>query len=685
MFQWGKWSRMLVSGFLRFILALFVACSSLLLMEWPVYSQDTKKKDYKVRITWQAVEGAGGYIVEMNNDRGAQVFNRETDTNFVVPRIPAGNYTIRITVLDKFRKPADSTAWTKLIVKKSESPVFEDISKNRFDPGEVAKEVKITGGSFEENISVSIESETGESTTARNLRRVSDEELFVDFDMTGLPPGSYSLVLQNTDAKKTVIAGKIILSGIDLRIDNVSPSSVKLSSDKTTLRIQGPWFAKKSTVELRSGEKVLNIEAEVESAGVLLVPFLTEDAGPGEYDITVKSDGKEAVKKSALVITGYSGLRGVRGLTIGVSYKANIYQSDWKSFAKNSYKGGGLTAGIPFGSMPLIPWNTFTSHAGLDFSADYIMTDLKHRFNRFYGSMTAIPYTMNLYGIIGPLDFPLSLVLRAGGGAAYTKVNLNKPAPGNGTSSSTDYLWQAGGGLRLKLGESFFCEVGSMYVNTLYKDSSMKAIQGYFTVGYMVKSDWKEAAKKDTPSTTVYPGIAGLGGISIGASYKANIYLSDWKSVVKNSYIGGGLNAGIPFGSMPFVPWNIFTSRAGLDFSVDYIAADLKQRFNRWYGTMTVIPYSVNLYGSVGPLDFPLSLILRVGGGSAYTQINFSKPSPGNGTSQSNDFLWQAGGGVRLTLARSFFCEAGSMYVNTLYRSPAMKAVQGYFTAGILL
>jgi len=221
-----------------FLLTLFV-CSSVFLLKGPAFSQDTKKKDYKVRITWQAVKGAGGYIIEMNNDRGVQVLNTEANSNFVVPRLPSGNYTIRITVLDKFHKPADATPWTKILVKKSESPVFEDISKSAFTAGEIATGIKITGDSFDEKISVSIDS-SGGSVAVKNLRRVSEEELVADFDLTGVPSGSYSLVLQNPDAKKTVIAGKISVAGLNagpLRIDQVSPSSVRLKSDKKNLRI----------------------------------------------------------------------------------------------------------------------------------------------------------------------------------------------------------------------------------------------------------------------------------------------------------------------------------------------------------------------------------------------------------------------------------------------------------------
>jgi hypothetical protein len=248
----------------------------------------------------------------------------------------------------------------------------------------------------------------------------------------------------------------------------------------------GPWFTRKSSVEIRSGEKNLNYDSEEESAGLIAFTISTKDLGPGEFDIKVKSGGQEAVKKTALTITDHPGIAGLGGISIGASYKANIYLAEWKDLLKNSYVGGGLTVGLPFGSLPYVPWNAFTSHFGIDFSVDYIQTEVKERRNRWYGPFMSIPATMNLFAAIGPSDFPLSLIVRAGGGAAYTRINFNKPSPGDGISSSTDFLWQAGGGIRLTLAKSVFFEVGSMYVNTLFKGSSMQSIQGYFTAGILL-------------------------------------------------------------------------------------------------------------------------------------------------------------------------------------------------------
>ncbi|HEY1407224.1 MAG TPA: hypothetical protein VF857_11490, partial [Spirochaetota bacterium] len=173
-----------------------------------LYAQD--KVSYKARITWQGVTGAGGYFVEIRDDAGTVVFQKETRTNEIVPRLPSGEYTLRITVLDQFRKQADSTPWTKIVIRKTATPFFESISPSQFISGVTAKGVIVEGDSFDANIVVSVKH--GDIVIPiSGFSRLSKEKVSFDLDLEKTPPGEYTLVLENPEGKRLTLDNKIIV------------------------------------------------------------------------------------------------------------------------------------------------------------------------------------------------------------------------------------------------------------------------------------------------------------------------------------------------------------------------------------------------------------------------------------------------------------------------------------------
>lgn len=62
-------------------------------------------------ISWDSVEGAGGYLVEARKPGGPVTFRDKLnpDTTRVTLSLPAGEYEIRITTLDRLMNPDSST------------------------------------------------------------------------------------------------------------------------------------------------------------------------------------------------------------------------------------------------------------------------------------------------------------------------------------------------------------------------------------------------------------------------------------------------------------------------------------------------------------------------------------------------------------------------------------------------
>ena len=185
---------------------LVVTIITALALSAPLLSQE--KVYYKARVTWQGVIGAGGYLVEIKDQTGAIVFRKETKVSEVIPRLPAGDYLIRISVMDKFQTLADTTPWTKIVVRRTETPLFESITPSTFIAGNKAEDVTVEGDSFDEKMTVSVR---GQSVTipVSNAELKSKEKISFDLDFTNAPEGKYSLILENPEGKKLVVDGKI--------------------------------------------------------------------------------------------------------------------------------------------------------------------------------------------------------------------------------------------------------------------------------------------------------------------------------------------------------------------------------------------------------------------------------------------------------------------------------------------
>ncbi|MBN1495454.1 MAG: hypothetical protein JXA07_01710 [Spirochaetes bacterium] len=107
--------------------------------------------DGQVRLDWDAVRGAQGYVVEIKDAEGKIIFKKNAEKNFVMAPLVPGNYRIRISALNVFMKPASSSGWTDLIVRKktenadelageSESLTGRQIPEKDAPEGEEARE-----------------------------------------------------------------------------------------------------------------------------------------------------------------------------------------------------------------------------------------------------------------------------------------------------------------------------------------------------------------------------------------------------------------------------------------------------------------------------------------------------------------------------------------------------------------
>ena len=80
-----------------------------------------------IPLHWQAVKGAGGYRVEVQDGAGQITFSQDlTDTSTTISLQP-GSYQLRVSTLNRFGKPEAGTPWTPLVIKPIPQPVIEKV------------------------------------------------------------------------------------------------------------------------------------------------------------------------------------------------------------------------------------------------------------------------------------------------------------------------------------------------------------------------------------------------------------------------------------------------------------------------------------------------------------------------------------------------------------------------------
>jgi len=154
-------------------------------------------------LEWKAVEGAYGYLVEIRDSAQETVFSRSTDKPSISFSLPPGDYEARITVLNKFLKPAAVSPWSKLSVRRAVKPDPASAEGGLLYAGARDQQMIVTGGNFIPLTEAYLEA-AGQSIRGSIIEQ-SANRLHISFDLSGAKPGVYSLRLRNppsADAEK---------------------------------------------------------------------------------------------------------------------------------------------------------------------------------------------------------------------------------------------------------------------------------------------------------------------------------------------------------------------------------------------------------------------------------------------------------------------------------------------------
>lgn len=169
---------------------LFVLIVSLILVS-PVFSQTSGK----TVLSWLKVRGAIGYLIEIVDNTGSTITRTKTDKTELTINLPAGNYKIKISPINKFSKPEEST-WQNFSVSIRQRPDIDSLTPNMFLYNQNVSELSIIGNNFDPNARVVIETNR-RSYTIGNPNVISSNKITFHFSPSQFGEGSFSVNVIN--------------------------------------------------------------------------------------------------------------------------------------------------------------------------------------------------------------------------------------------------------------------------------------------------------------------------------------------------------------------------------------------------------------------------------------------------------------------------------------------------------
>ena len=258
-----------------------------------------------VVISWNAVAGAGGYLIEAANAAGEVVLAERAPSDAIEKTLslPPGSYNLRMTTLNRFLLPEESTAWMPVHVQSLQPPVFISLAPRVMATGR-PQPLKLTADGMAPDAAVAVIAPSSQDLHAPT-KRVSQSDFVIS-----LPPlkerGDYTIVLTNPPDLTTTVPGAFSAAPPVAVVDKVAPDRVQTSRTPTVIEIRGHEFSPLAQVSMVGSEKrsvaILLKITEIHPDSITLE--LPEGLEPGTYELDLTNEpGESPVTVSAPRIT----------------------------------------------------------------------------------------------------------------------------------------------------------------------------------------------------------------------------------------------------------------------------------------------------------------------------------------------------------------------------------------------
>ncbi len=235
------------------------AIIGLFLMSAGSFAQTGESLPYYIE--WDAVEGAGGYDIEVTTDDGKPALERRmgpAETSIELA-LPAGNYRFRISTLNKFLHADSTSDWIAFKVLAYGPPTITRVGQAKIAPGTQAS-VSVQADMVSSKARATLVSPTGKSIPL-TIKKAKNRS----FTLTSAPlseRGSYTLVLTNPPSfsaeKKNAVTVEYptptIVSVEPGMVSRVALEDARDAGSALSLIVKGKNFSPEATLILKGGE-----------------------------------------------------------------------------------------------------------------------------------------------------------------------------------------------------------------------------------------------------------------------------------------------------------------------------------------------------------------------------------------------------------------------------------------------
>ncbi len=425
-------------------------------------------------LRWAAVDGAVAYIVQMTDETGAAVLERQVTPNNLEFSVPPGKYRVRIGVINKFgkfwywsdwedisviRRTPFQTVWHKIGVRLGAGPVYGYV----LSPWNTYLENSFSGASFN----------LGVYSDYRFLRYLG-----IEIETAGVHyRGSEDLALTSVTAGgnlmfRTAFAyplNGIFRAGGGIAFTRLSYRDA-FSAEDIVLWDSCPYYRAGGALEFRFYGDYF-VEG---GCNYTVTAMRGKDLRGLDFFMRIGARigrGMEPAEKKMLAQKEISHEAPVM-VRICLGYRTVLTLPEWNTYFKNSYTGGTF-------ALALMGRHGFMRRLGLEYEAGAAWYNAKS------GSNTLSQYGngVNLLFHTG-LAFPLNLVARMGGGIAVTSLKYSQPFIGeSGTLWTEDRYYKASLAAEYRLNQWFFLEAGGEYQWMEYTAEPFRGIAFFVRVG----------------------------------------------------------------------------------------------------------------------------------------------------------------------------------------------------------
>ena len=163
------------------------------------------------RLTWEKVEGALGYYIEIKNSEGNTVVSEMINNNYYdVLKLEPGEYTFRIASVNVLMQRGESTEWIDFTVEKLFIPELKSISRKELIATVSNRNINIRGVNFNPASRFFLRGK-GTEIELDDIDLISDREVVLTFKPSSSQIGSYDLAVVNRGDVEAVLRGAVII------------------------------------------------------------------------------------------------------------------------------------------------------------------------------------------------------------------------------------------------------------------------------------------------------------------------------------------------------------------------------------------------------------------------------------------------------------------------------------------